>query len=205
MNRASFSTIFVLSSISCHAPEPASESVPNFGAHPIRLNYSLDDIQAFSLDDTFVLGRLSDTQLINAAIIMDIAKEKKIDPEMLLAIAFRESAFKHGLVSKQGDIGVFQINSRWWWKKLGYPSRKAFTKANQDITTNTRHAIVILRKFGKFKTCRGDKLFACYNGGPGWRLSKNVEKIKAYQQRVIRARYLIKRHMKHWKRDIGRE
>ena len=116
-----------------------------------------------------------------------------------------ESSFKTGLISRQGDVGIFQINTRWWWKKLGYSSRSEFAKKNQDVTTNAKNAIFIIKKFKRFKTCRGDNLFACYNGGPGWRLSKNVDKIKAYQKRVIRARYLITRHMKRWKRDIGSE
>jgi hypothetical protein len=151
------------------------------------------------------MGHLSDGQLINAISIMEASTDKTFDIATLLAIAFRESAFKTDLISKQGDVGAFQINARWWWKKLGYASRAVFIKANQDVTTSTRNAIEILKKFKKFKSCRGDNLFACYNGGPGWRLSKNVEKIKAYQKRVIRARYLIKRHMKRWKRDIGSE
>ena len=191
--------------VSC-ATEEATDSFPSdYGAHPLHVNYSIEDIQAFSLDDSFVMGHLSDAQLINAISIMEASTDKTFDIATLLAIAFRESAFKTDLISKQGDVGAFQINARWWWKKLGYASRAAFIKANQDVTTSTRNAIEILKKFKKFKICRGDNLFACYNGGPGWRLSKNVEKIKAYQKRVIRARYLIKRHMKRWKRDIKSE
>ncbi len=191
--------------VSC-ATEEATDSFPSdYGAHPLHVNYSIEDIQAFSLDDSFVMGHLSDAQLINAISIMEASTDKTFDIATLLAIAFRESAFKTDLISKQGDVGAFQINARWWWKKLGYASRAAFIKANQDVTTSTRNAIEILKKFKKFKSCRGDNLFACYNGGPGWRLSKNVEKIKAYQKRVIRARYLIKRHMKRWKRDIKSE
>ena len=191
--------------VSCETEEATDSFTSDYGAHPLHVNYSIEDIQAFSLDDSFVMGHLSDAQLINAISIMEASQDKTFDISTLLAIAFRESAFKTGLISKQGDIGAFQINARWWWKKLGYASRAAFIKANQDVTTSTRNAIEILKKFKKFKSCRGDNLFACYNGGPGWRLSKNVEKIKAYQKRVIRARYLIKRHMKRWKRDIRRE
>ncbi len=175
------------------------------GAHPIKVTSISDEIQAFSLDDNFVLGKLSDNQLVNAIIIMDVAKDQKFNPSTLLAIAFRESAFKTNIVSKQGDVGIFQINGRWWWKKLGYSSRSDFAKKNQDVATNAKNAIFIIKKFKRFKTCRGDHLFACYNGGPGWRFSKNVDKIKAYQKRVIRARYLITRHMKRWKRDIKSE
>ena len=191
--------------VSCETEESTDRFPSGYGAHPLHVNYSIEDIQAFSLDDSFVMGHLSDAQLINAASIMEASTDKTFDIATLLAIAFRESAFKTDLISKQGDVGAFQINARWWWKKLGYASRAAFIKANQDVTTSTRNAIEILKKFKKFKSCRGDNLFACYNGGPGWRLSKNVEKIKAYQKRVIRARYLIKRHMKRWKRDIKSE
>jgi hypothetical protein len=178
---------------------------PDHGAHPIKVTSIEEGIQAFSLDDDFVLGKLSDDQLVNVITIMDVAKKQKFDEFTLLAIAFRESSFKTGLISKQGDVGIFQINARWWWKKLGYKNRADFTEKNQDVATSATNAITIIQKFKRFKTCRGNKVFACYNGGPGWRLSKNIEKIKAYQKRVIRARYLIKRHMKRWKQEIKDE
>ena len=178
---------------------------PEHGAHPIKVISIKEGIQAFSLDDDFVLGKLSDDQLVNVITIMDVAKKQSFDEFTLLAIAFRESSFKTGLISKQGDVGIFQINARWWWKKLGYKNRAEFTKKNQDVATSAHNAITIIQKFKRFKTCRGDRVFACYNGGPGWQLSKNVEKIKAYQKRVIRARYLIKRHMKRWKQEIKDE
>jgi len=178
---------------------------PDHGAHPIKVISIKEGIQAFSLDDDFVLGKLSDDQLVNVITIMDVAKIQGFDEFTLLAIAFRESSFKTGLISKQGDVGIFQINARWWWKKLGYKNRADFTKKNQDVATSAKNAIIIIQKFKRFKTCRGDRVFACYNGGPGWQLSKNVEKIKAYQKRVIRARYLIKRHMKRWKQEIKDE
>ena len=197
--------IFATLLFGCKAADEPIDYIEEHGAHPIKVTSITDGIQAFSLDDNFVLGKLTDDQLINAIIIMDIAKEKAFDASTLLAIAFRESAFRTGIVSRQGDVGVFQINARWWWKNLEYSSRADFIKKNQDPSTNARNAIFIIKKFKKFKSCRGDNLFACYNGGPGWRLSKNVDKIKAYQKRVIRARYLIKRHMKRWKRDIGSE
>jgi len=186
-------------------PEEHVADYPDHGAHPIKVTSIEEGIQAFSLDDDFVLGRLSDDQLVNVITIMDVAKKQKFDEFTLLAIAFRESSFKTGLVSKQGDVGIFQINARWWWKKLGYSDRTDFRKKNQDVATSAKNAIIILKKFKRFKNCRGDKVFACYNGGPGWQLSKNIEKIKAYQKRVIRARYLIKRHMNRWKQEIKDE
>ena len=190
--------------LGCESEEIVAD-YPDHGAHPIKVISIKEDIQAFSLDDDFVLGKLSDDQLVNVITIMDVAKTQGFDEFTLLAIAFRESSFKTGLVSKQGDVGIFQINARWWWKKLGYKNRADFTKKNQDVATSAKNAITIIQKFKRFKTCRGDRVFACYNGGPGWQLSKNVEKIKAYQKRVIRARYLIKRHMKRWKQEIKDE
>lgn len=190
--------------IGCKPSEQVVEYVDH-GAHPIKVTSIESGIKAFSLDDDFVLGKLSDNQLVNVITIMDVAKKQKFDEFALLAIAFRESSFKAGLISKQGDVGIFQINSRWWWKKLGYKNRADFTKKNQDVAISARNAITIIKKFKRFKTCRGDRVFACYNGGPGWHLSKNVEKIKAYQKRVVRARYLISRHMKRWKQEIRGE
>ena len=188
----------------CESEEIVAD-YPEYGARPIKVISIKEGIQAFSLDDDFVLGKLSDDQLVNVITIMDVAKKQEFDEFTLLAIAFRESSFKTGLISKQGDVGIFQINARWWWKKLGYKNRAEFTKKNQDVATSAKNAITIIQKFKRFKTCRGDRVFACYNGGPGWQLSKNVEKIKSYQKRVIRARYLIKRHMKRWKQEIKDE
>ena len=197
-------TLLSLLLLGCESEEIVAV-YPDHGAHPIKVTSIEEDIQAFSLDDDFVLGKLSDDQLVNVITIMDVAKKQGFDEFALLAIAFRESSFKTGLISKQGDVGIFQINARWWWKKLGYKNRADFTKKNQDVATSAKNAITIIQKFKRFKTCRGDRVFACYNGGPGWQLSKNVEKIKAYQKRVIRARYLIKRHMKRWKQEIKDE
>ncbi len=188
----------------CKPNEQVVEYIDH-GAHPVKVTSIEESIQAFSLDDDFVLGKLSDDQLVNVITIMDVAKKEGFDEFTLLAIAFRESAFKTGLTSKQGDVGIFQINGRWWWKKLGYKNRADFAKKNQDVATSATNAIIIIKKFKRFKNCRGEKVFACYNGGPGWLLSKNIEKIKAYQRRVIRARYLIKRHMKRWKQEIKDE
>ena len=196
--------LFSLLLLGCESEEIVAD-YPDHGAHPIKVISIKEGIQAFSLDDDFVLGKLSDDQLVNVITIMDVAKTQGFDEFTLLAIAFRESSFKTGLISKQGDVGIFQINARWWWKKLGYKNRADFTKKNQDVATSAKNAITIIQKFKRFKTCRGDRVFACYNGGPGWQLSKNVEKIKAYQKRVIRARYLIKRHMKRWKQEIKDE
>lgn len=196
--------LIVLFLLACE-PEEQASNYQDQGAHPIKVTSIEEGIEAFSLDDDFVLGKLSDNQLVNVITIMDVAKKQKFDEFTLLAIAFRESSFKTGLISKQGDVGVFQINARWWWKKLGYTNRADFTKKNQDVTTSAKNAIIILKKFKRFKTCRGDRVFACYNGGPGWQLSKNIEKITAYQKRVIRARYLISRHMKRWKQEIKGE
>lgn len=196
--------LIVLFLLACE-PEEQAPNYPDHGAHPIKVTSIEEGIEAFSLDDDFVLGKLSDNQLVNVITIMDVAKKQKFDEFTLLAIAFRESSFKTGLISKQGDVGVFQINARWWWKKLGYTNRADFIKKNQDVTTSAKNAIIILKKFKRFKTCRGDRVFACYNGGPGWQLSKNIEKITAYQKRVIRARYLISRHMKRWKQEIKGE
>ena len=203
MTRRSLALLSLLL-LGCESEEHAVD-YPDHGAHPIKVTSIEEGIQAFSLDDDFVLGKLSDDQLVNVITIMDVAKMQGFDEFALLAIAFRESSFKTGLISKQGDVGIFQINARWWWKKLGYKNRADFTKKNQDVATSAKNAITIIQKFKRFKTCRGDRVFACYNGGPGWQLSKNIEKIKSYQKRVIRARYLIKRHMKRWKQEIKDE
>ena len=83
---------------------------PDHGAHPIKVTSIEEGIQAFSLDDDFVLGKLSDDQLVNVITIMDVAKKQGFDEFTLLAIAFRESSFKTGLIYKQGDLGLSLIH-----------------------------------------------------------------------------------------------
>ena len=53
---------------------------------------------------------------------------------------------------------------------------------------NTEHgtlaAVMVLREMRLYKACVGINLYACYNGGPAWMKSKNIDKIATYARRV---------------------
>ena len=64
--------------LGCESEEIVAD-YPDHGAHPIKVTNIEEDIQAFSLDDDFVLGKLSDDQLVNVITIMDVAKKQGFD------------------------------------------------------------------------------------------------------------------------------
>ena len=62
---ALFSILF----LGCESEEHAVD-YPEHGAHPIKVISIKEGIQAFSLDDDFVLGKLSDDQLVKNWILL---------------------------------------------------------------------------------------------------------------------------------------
>jgi len=146
----------------------------------------------------FSKSQLSPSQTDNLLKILNAAKIYNYDAYTLLAIAFRESSFHNDVISDTGDVGIFQINYRWWGKELGYKDFKDFYQANVKIKRNTRHAVEILSRFGTHRACKGDNIFACYNGGYGWRKSKQVRYITQYRDNVIKTRNYLKRKYPNW-------
>ncbi len=129
------------------------------------------------------------------------------DPYTLMALAWKESKLKRGRTSKTGDVGIFQINWSFWGKRVWkYKSFAQFKKDMDDPIHATLAAVMVLREFRLYKTCRGMNLYACYNGGPAWQKSKNVGKIMIYAKHVHRYRTLFKRKYQSWakKKEEGK-
>mgnify|MGYP001170917435 FL=1 len=95
-------------------------------------------------------------------------KEKPIE---IIAIALVETNLKENLVSHTGDWGVLQVNCRIHRKKLKNILGIRKCKELHELNKNIDAAIYILNRFRRYKTCRGNNLYACYNGGQGWKVA----------------------------------
>tara|TARA_R110002110_G_scaffold334549_4_gene545473 strand:- start:905 stop:1414 length:510 start_codon:yes stop_codon:yes gene_type:complete len=121
------------------------------------------------------------------------------DPYPLMAIAWQESRIKRGKTSHTGDVGIFQINWRFWGKKVWkYKSYQQFVEDMDNVEHGTLAAVMVLREMRLYKTCVGINLYACYNGGPAWMKSKNIDKIATYARRVHAKRQQFSRRHKSW-------
>jgi len=131
--------------------------------------------------------------------VIDEAHKLGEDPHTLLAIAWHESRIQQGKTSHTGDVGIFQINWRFWGKKIWkYTSYQQFVKDMDNPEHATLAAVMVLREMRLYKTCRGINLYACYNGGPAWMKSKNIDKIATYARRVHRKRQQFLKGHKSW-------
>ena len=137
-------------------------------------------------------------QEVNAAVIIDKSLQIKEDPYFMVALAWTESRLKTSRISKTGDYGIFQVNYRFWGKRWGYKDSQKFLVDMSSPGHATIAAGVVLQEMKKYKACRGLDLPACYNGGPGWRKSKNKEKIIKYANKVNRMRGIFKRRFPGW-------
>lgn len=200
-----YPVIFALLGSNCNNNEPIKEKLPEFDMirSPVRLAprdsigiMELLEIESYQV--VFNKNQLSMKQTDNLLEIMNAAKIYDYDVYILLAIAFRESSFHNEIISDTGDVGIFQINYRWWGKELGYESFKDFYQANIKIKQNTRHAIEVLRRFGKHRSCKNDNIFACYNGGYGWRKSKQRRYIEYYRDNVVKTRDYLEERYPFW-------
>lgn len=133
--------------------------------------------------------------------VIDQAHTLGEDPYTLLAIGWHESRLKRGKTSHTGDVGIFQINWRFWGKKVWkYKSYQQFVEDMDTVEHATLAAVMVLREMRLYKTCKGINLYACYNGGPAWMKSKNIDKIATYARRVhLKREQFIKRH-KSWRK-----
>tara|TARA_R100001510_G_C7653216_1_gene211296 strand:+ start:2641 stop:3141 length:501 start_codon:yes stop_codon:yes gene_type:complete len=131
--------------------------------------------------------------------IINHAHELGEDPYTLMAIAWQESRIKRGKTSRTGDVGIFQINWNFWGKRIWkYKSYRQFVIDMDNPSHATLAAVMVLREMRLYKTCVGINLFACYNGGPAWMKSKNIDKIATYARRVhLKRQQFMKRH-KSW-------
>ncbi|MCS5550916.1 MAG: lytic transglycosylase domain-containing protein [Gammaproteobacteria bacterium] len=137
-------------------------------------------------------------QEVNAAIIIDRAIKLKEDPHFMVALAWTESRLISNRISKTGDYGIFQINYNFWGKHWGYSSRKKFLVDMSSPDNAAVAASVVLHEMRKYKSCRGQHLAACYNGGPSWKKSKNKKKILAYARKVNAKASAYKKRYPGW-------
>jgi|TARA_R110000744_G_scaffold141937_2_gene253423 hypothetical protein len=138
-------------------------------------------------------------QELNAAVIIDKAIVIKEDPYLMVSIAWVESRLKAGRVSKTGDYGLFQINYNFWGGRWGYKDRNKFLVDMSSANQATIAAAVVLQEMRRYKQCQGLNLPACYNGGPAWQKSKNIEKIIAYANKVNHMRGIFQRKFPGWR------
>lgn len=130
----------------------------------------------------------------NLVIIVDYAREARRDPFELLAISYTESRLNAKAVSPTGDVGLFQVNCRVWAKRFGYDTIKKCKEDMLNPKVNVIAAVSILDEHEtKYRQCRRKSRYHCYNGGPGWRLSKNREKIEKYAKSVTRRRWFLRK------------
>ncbi len=121
------------------------------------------------------------------------------DPHLMVAIAEVESSLDPKSINwKTRDVGLFQINYRWHGETLGTRTYEEFKVAMLDPKKNTRYAIRVVNDMRRSRGCRGRNLPACYNGGPGWRTSKNRLKIQAYSNKVNQLVRRYKRSNPGW-------
>ena len=123
------------------------------------------------------------------------------NPHELMAIAWQESRIHRGKTSHTGDVGIFQINWKFWGKKIWkYKSYKQFVIDMDNPEHGTLAAVMVLREMRLYKTCRGINLYACYNGGPAWMKSKNIDKITRYARQVYAKKRRFKKQFKGWEK-----
>jgi hypothetical protein len=186
---------------SCNAAHQieTADSEPVFAEQTISYAHpSEEDVEILYFHASSVLGHLNSEQLTNVSIILEVAEQQKFDKYMMLTIAFKETSFYANLTSNTGDYGLFQINAKWWYKFLGYTSKKDFVQHNMDPKISAQNAVKVIKDLMRYKTCKGEDIFACYNGGPGWRKSKNRAVIERYKRSSLRIKRLVTDKYDEW-------
>jgi len=129
--------------------------------------------------------------------IIKKASKTNQDVYELLAIAITESSLNPKAYSRTKDSGLFQVNCKWWYKKFKYDSMKSCKEDMMNPSKNIDAAIHILTSYRKrYNHCKGNLGYRCYNGGPGWPRSKNIEKIKRYEAKVRERKQILHSHYK---------
>lgn len=145
-----------------------------------------------------IYGLKKETKSLHVEKIIELAEQNNEDPYELLAIAITESSLKADAYSHTKDIGLFQINCKWWYKKFKYDSMKSCKEDMMNPSKNIDAAIHILTSYRKrYNHCKGNLGYRCYNGGPGWPRSKNIEKIKRYEAKVRERKQILHSHYRY--------
>ena len=95
-------------------------------------------------------------------------KHPKENAVHIVALGLVESGLTNA-VNRSGDYGYLQVNCHIWSRRL----QKVHGVSNcaHDMLTlhrNVDAAVYILQRFRRYKACKGDNLYACYNGGQRW-------------------------------------
>jgi len=135
------------------------------------------------------------------------AHKRNVDPVEALAVAITESALDPTAYSHTKDVGLFQVNCKWWYKRFKYKSIRECEKNLLMPTKNIKAGLFILKYFREnFKQCAGTLAYRCYNGGQRWKRSKNKHKIIKYSGSVRRRKKIIDKHygdyIYHYTRSI---
>jgi soluble lytic murein transglycosylase-like protein len=93
-----------------------------------------------------------------AAIISDAAHQYRVDPNLIAAMAFRESRFNPTAVSSRGAQGVMQLMPK-TARSLGVSDS---FDARQNVFAGTKYLSSLLQRFGGDV----DRSLAAYNAGP---------------------------------------
>jgi len=145
--------------------------------------------------DPYRLTRSS--KIKHVKMIVEYAETNNHDAYELLAIAITESSLNPRAYSHTKDSGLFQVNCRWWYKHFKYKTIKECEAAMFDPDVNIQKAIYILNSFrGKYKQCRKNYAYRCYNGGQGWPRSKNKNKILNYGKKVEERKRVLHKYYK---------
>jgi len=135
--------------------------------------------------------------------IVKFAEYNQQDPYELLAIALTESSLKPKAYSRTRDAGLFQVNCRWWQKSLRFKTRKECETQMFKPKVSIKAGSYILNYYrDRYKHCKGDLAYRCYNGGPGWRKSKNKHKIIKYQKKVTKRKENLHKYYKDLVEEI---
>ena len=155
--------------------------------------------------------RFSDSQMLVIDEIARLAEWYHADPYEMIAIGWVESRLNPNAANRDKDAGVFQVNCKIHWKKFGYhkPFRhlkskrkmrreaiKNCVEAQKIIEENIGNSVFLLKSMErKYRGCRGENRWACYNGGPGWRV-KHKERATKYKSKVKKIKRILEKHYK---------
>ena len=88
----------------------------------------------------------------------------------VIALMMVESALTPTAVSHTGDYGIMQVNCRIWRDSL--KEDLGIENCEEDLmdpVNGVKAGVYVLNRFKKYRQCRGHRVYACYNGGQGWK------------------------------------
>lgn len=142
--------------------------------------------------------RMDEGQAAIARMLVERSALRDDDPYEMLAIAWVESRMDPRASSPTGDFGLLQVNCKIWHDELGYSDQADCIINMFDALKNEDASRMILRTYRNYRGCRGWNIYACYNGGPGWRQSENRERIEKYRKRIAEMKWFFRRYYGEW-------